>query len=165
MRRHALLLMVLTSVPLAPALALPAAVAAPAAASPSATTANTPSNAPAQPATSPLKLLPNAVVVDTRIDPVTQQPRALSSLDQLVFLRKEYLRQQQRLNELDQSHRQGLALNQSLQLDNDNLSVQVKVLQGDRSAQMFIYGALTMLVGMVAGYLISARLLSARRRW
>lgn len=58
-----------------------------------------------------------------------------------------------------------MALNQTLQLDNDNLSVQVKVLQGDRSAQMFIYGAITMLVGMVAGYLISARLWSARRRW
>lgn len=114
---------------------------------------------------SPLKLLDNGVVVDTRIDPVTNKPRALSSLDQLNFLRREYLRQQQRLTELEQANRRGMALNQTLQLDNDNLSVQVKVLQGDRSAQMFIYGAITMLVGMVAGYLISARLWSARRRW
>lgn len=120
--------------------------------------------APAAPA-SPLKLLDNGVVVDTRIDPVTNKPRALSSLDQLNFLRREYLRQQQRLTELEQANRRGMALNQTLQLDNDNLSVQVKVLQGDRSAQMFIYGAITMLVGMVAGYLISARLWSARRRW
>ncbi len=126
---------------------------------PAATADVAPSGAPA------LKLLKNGVVVDTRIDPATGQARVLSSQDQLAFLRREYLRQQQRLNDLEQANRQGLALTQSLQLSNDNLSGQVKVLQGDRSVQMFIYGAVTMLVGLLAGYLLSARLLTARRRW
>ncbi len=49
---------------------------------------------------------------------------------------------------------EALAQNQELQLKNDSLGVQVQVLQSERSAQMFLYGASTLGVGVLLGFLI-----------
>ncbi|WP_221175087.1 hypothetical protein, partial [Staphylococcus aureus] len=51
--------------------------------------------------------------------------------------------QASRLKQLEHANLEALAQNQELQLKNDNLSVQVQVLQSERSAQMFLYGAVT----------------------
>ena len=49
---------------------------------------------------------------------------------------------------------------------NDNLTVQVQVLQSERSAQMFLYGAATLIVGAFIGFLLANYMLGKRkRRW
>lgn len=73
--------------------------------------------------------------------------------------------QTKRLDELEIANRTALTRNQTLQLENDNLSVQVKVLQSDRGAQMFIYGAVAILIGGLIGYLIAYNFLRRTRRW
>lgn len=73
--------------------------------------------------------------------------------------------QTKRLDELEVANRDALTRNQTLQLENDNLSVQVKVLQSDRGAQMFIYGAVAILVGALIGYMIASNFLRRTRRW
>jgi len=55
--------------------------------------------------------------------------------------------------------------NQALQLANDNLSVQVKVLQSEQSAQMFLYGAATIGVGGVFGFMLGSVMARRQRRW
>lgn len=71
-----------------------------------------------------------------------------------------------RLAQLEQANQNALARNQELQLMNDNLSVQVQVLQSERSAQMFLYGAVTLAVGAFIGFLLANYILSKRtRRW
>jgi hypothetical protein len=51
-----------------------------------------------------------------------------------------------------------------LQLKNDNLTVQVQVLQSERSAQMFLYGAMTIAVGVILGFFIASYVYTKRRR-
>lgn len=80
-------------------------------------------------------------------------------------LNKQSKIQTKRLDELEVANREALTRNQSLQLENDNLSVQVKVLQSERGAQMFIYGAVAILVGALIGYLIASNFLRRTRRW
>lgn len=71
-----------------------------------------------------------------------------------------------RLQQLEQANQDALARNQELQLMNDNLTVQVQVLQSERSAQMFLYGAATLAVGAFIGFLLANFILSKRtRRW
>lgn len=71
-----------------------------------------------------------------------------------------------RLEQLEQANQEALARNQELQLMNDNLSVQVQVLQSERSAQMFLYGAATLVVGALMGFILANYILSRRpRRW
>lgn len=71
-----------------------------------------------------------------------------------------------RLAQLEQANQNALARNQELQLMNDNLTVQVQVLQSERSAQMFLYGAVTLAVGAFIGFLLANYILSKRtRRW
>lgn len=71
-----------------------------------------------------------------------------------------------RLAQLEQANQDALARNQELQLMNDNLTVQVQVLQSERSAQMFLYGAVTLTVGAFIGFLLANYILSKRtRRW
>lgn len=71
-----------------------------------------------------------------------------------------------RLAQLEQANQNALARNQELQLMNDNLSVQVQVLQSERSAQMFLYGAVTLAVGAFIGFILANYILSKRtRRW
>jgi len=83
---------------------------------------------------------------------------------QFANLSKLSKTQTTRLNELEIANRDALTRNQTLQLENDNLSVQVKVLQSDRGAQMFIYGAVAILVGALIGYIV-ANQLRGNRRW
>jgi hypothetical protein len=84
---------------------------------------------------------------------------------QFANLNKQSKIQTKRLDELEIANRDALTRNQTLQLENDNLSVQVKVLQSDRGAQMFIYGAVAILVGALIGYLIASNFLRRTRRW
>lgn len=71
-----------------------------------------------------------------------------------------------RLAQLEQANQNALARNQELQLINDNLTVQVQVLQSERSAQMFLYGAATLAVGAFIGFLLANYISSKRtRRW
>lgn len=69
-----------------------------------------------------------------------------------------------RLQQLEKANLDALAQNQELQLKNDNLGVQVQVLQSERSAQMFLYGAATIAVGIFFGFLIASYIYTKRRR-
>lgn len=69
-----------------------------------------------------------------------------------------------RLQQLEKANLDALAQNQELQLKNDSLGVQVQVLQSERSAQMFLYGAATIAVGMFLGFLIASYIYTKRRR-
>lgn len=69
-----------------------------------------------------------------------------------------------RMQQLEKANLDALAQNQALQLKNDNLNVQVQVLQSERSAQIFMYGAATMGVGVLVGFLISSYIYTKRRR-
>ena len=72
--------------------------------------------------------------------------------------------QANRLQQLEKANLDALAQNQELQLKNDNLGVQVQVLQSERSAQMFLYGAATIAVGVFVGFLIASYIYTKRRR-
>lgn len=72
--------------------------------------------------------------------------------------------QSTRLQQLEQANLDALTQNQELQLKNDNLGVQVQVLQSERSAQMFLYGATTLAVGVLLGFLIASYVYAKRRR-
>ena len=69
-----------------------------------------------------------------------------------------------RLEQLEKANLEALSQNQELQLKNDNLGVQVQVLQSERSAQMFLYGAATIAVGIFVGFLIASYIYTKRRR-
>lgn len=71
-----------------------------------------------------------------------------------------------RIHQLEDANLDALARNQELQLMNDNLAVQVQVLQSERSAQMFLYGAATLAVGAIIGFILCNSMLGKRsRRW
>ena len=72
--------------------------------------------------------------------------------------------QESRLQQLEKANLEALAQNQELQLKNDNLGVQVQVLQSERSAQMFLYGAATLAVGVLLGFLVASYVYTKRRR-
>jgi 3-oxoacyl-ACP reductase-like protein len=72
--------------------------------------------------------------------------------------------QHSRLQQLEKANLDALAQNQELQLKSDNLGVQVQVLQSERSAQMFLYGAATIAVGVLLGFLIASYVYTKRRR-
>ena len=69
-----------------------------------------------------------------------------------------------RLEQREKANLEALSQNQELQLKNDNLGVQVQVLQSERSAQMFLYGAATIAVGIFVGFLIASYIYTKRRR-
>ena len=69
-----------------------------------------------------------------------------------------------RLQQLEQANLEALTQNQELQLKNDNLAVQIQVLQSERSAQMFLYGAATLAAGVILGFFIAGYLYNKRRR-
>lgn len=88
-----------------------------------------------------------------------------SSQQQLTTLQRELQQQAVRLGQLEEANRVALTRNQALQLENDNLKVQVKVLQSERSAQMFLYGAATLGAGALIGYVFANHLSRRSRRW
>ncbi|MFT4021186.1 MAG: hypothetical protein QM666_06695 [Acinetobacter sp.] len=69
-----------------------------------------------------------------------------------------------RMQQLEQANLEALAQNQELQLKNDNLGVQVQVLQSERSAQLFMYGAATLGIGVLIGFFIAGYVYTKRRR-
>lgn len=69
-----------------------------------------------------------------------------------------------RLQQLEKANLEALAQNQELQLKTDNLGVQIQVLQSERSAQMFLYGAATIAVGIFLGFIIASYIYTKRRR-
>lgn len=69
-----------------------------------------------------------------------------------------------RIHQLEEANQEALTRNQELQLMNDNLAVQVQVLQSERSAQMFLYGAVTLAGGVLLGFFISSYIHTKRRR-
>ena len=80
-------------------------------------------------------------------------------------LRQEVKKMQLQVDQVSAAHQAVVAQNQALQLANDNLSVQVKVLQSEQSAQMFLYGAVTMLIGGVFGLVLGHVMGRRQRRW
>lgn len=72
--------------------------------------------------------------------------------------------QNQRLQLLEKANLEALSQNQELQLQNDSLTVQVQVLQSESSAQMFLYGAATIVVGVILGFFIASYIYTKRRR-
>ena len=99
----------------------------------------------------------------TKPEPAVIKPPTLET--QFANLSRLSKTQSSRLDQLEAANRDALTRNQALQLENDNLSVQVKALQSDRSAQMFIYGAVAILVGAIIGYIIASQFFRNTRRW
>ncbi len=78
---------------------------------------------------------------------------------------KRSIDMQKRLTQLETANQTALAQNQELQLKNDNLTVQVQVLQSERSAQMFLYGAVTLGLGVIIGVILYNFMSTRRRRF
>ncbi|MEB3754290.1 hypothetical protein [Acinetobacter sp. MD2(2019)] len=72
--------------------------------------------------------------------------------------------QTNRLQQLEKANLDALAQNQALQLKNDNLGVQVQVLQSESTAQLFMYGAATLGVGVLIGFMLAGYIYTKRRR-
>ncbi len=89
---------------------------------------------------------------------------AKSKLQQDAEIKALVKDQQTRLQQLERANLEALAQNQELQLKNDNLGVQLQVLQSERSAQMFLYGAVTMVVGVILGFVLAGYIYNKRRR-
>jgi hypothetical protein len=109
---------------------------------------------------------PVTPVATTSVKPelaVVNKPPTIET--QYANLIKMSKTQSSRLDQLETANRNALTRNQTLQLENDNLSVQVKALQSDRSAQMFIYGAVAILVGAIIGYILAGQFFRRTRRW
>ncbi len=116
----------------------------------------------AAPASAPAATQPGTSAV---AKPVPATPAKPSMETQIANLTKQVNTQTTRLNQLEAANQEALAKNQTLQLENDNLKVQVKVLQSDRGAQMFIYGAVAILIGALIGYICANYFSRRNRRW
>lgn len=141
---------------------------------PPAPTATAATAAPtAAPAPAPLQTIPanQAGVIPMASNAATPQEKKLTA-EQIVkdkALSEAKVKalvkdQSSRLQQLEKANLEALAQNQELQLKNDNLGVQVQVLQSERSAQMFLYGAMTMTIGVLLGFFIAGYVYGKRRR-
>lgn len=92
----------------------------------------------------------------------TTLPPQIASLQ--LKHKQEMEQQNKRLALLEQANQEALAKNQQLQIQNDSLTVQAQVLQSERSAQMFLYGAVTFGAGTLMGIIIYSLLYTRRRR-
>lgn len=128
----------------------PATPAAPVAASPT-LAANAPAAAPTN-------------TTATAAKPLTAEQIAKAKQQQDAKVKAMIQDQASRLKQLEHANLEALSQNQELQLKNDNLTVQVQVLQSERSAQMFLYGAMTIAVGVILGFLIASYIHTKRRR-
>ena len=101
--------------------------------------------------------------------PATATPNKPMTAQQYIQqqheLRQEVKKMQQQVDQVIAAHQTAITENQALQLANDNLSVQVKVLQSEQSAQMFLYGAATMVIGGLLGLILGSVLGRRQRRW
>lgn len=96
--------------------------------------------------------------------PLTAEQIAKNKAQQEAKTKALVKDQESRLQQLEKANLDALSQNQELQLKNDNLGVQVQVLQSERSAQMFLYGATTLAVGVLLGFLIASYVYTKRRR-
>ena len=95
---------------------------------------------------------------------LTAEQLAKNKVQQEASIKALVKDQETRLQQLEKANLEALAQNQELQLKNDNLGVQLQVLQTERSAQMFLYGAVTVVVGVLLGFLLAGYIYNKRRR-
>ena len=100
----------------------------------------------------------------TAAKPLTAEQIAKAKQQQEAKVKALVQDQANRLKQLEHANLEALSQNQELQLKNDNLTVQVQVLQSERSAQMFLYGAMTIAVGVILGFFIASYVHTKRRR-
>lgn len=130
---------------------------------PAATAAPAPQTLPAsKPKAAPAAANPNAPVLDNKA--LTAEQQAQNKALQEAKIKALVKDQHSRLQQLEKANLEALAQNQELQLKNDSLGVQVQVLQSERSAQMFLYGAATIAAGVLLGFLIAGYVHTKRRR-
>jgi len=127
-----------------------------------------PSTAPAA-ATTPASTAPSQTAVAPTnaaepAKPLTAEQIAKAKQQQEAKVKAMIQDQASRLKQLEHANLEALAQNQELQLKNDNLTVQVQVLQSERSAQMFLYGAVTLAAGVILGFFIASYVYTKRRR-
>ena len=130
------------------------------------TVANTPPQTlPAnKPGIMPVAASDNPLVQNPAAKPLTAEDIAKNKAQQDAKVKALVKDQATRLQQLEKANLEALTQNQELQLKNDNLGVQVQVLQSERSAQMFLYGAATLAVGVLLGFLIASYVYTKRRR-
>lgn len=107
---------------------------------------------------------PNAPTEAQLAKPLTAEQIAKNKALQEAKVKALVKNQATRLQQLEKANLEALAQNQELQLKNDNLGVQVQVLQSERSAQMFLYGAATIAVGIFFGFVLASYIYTKRRR-
>lgn len=121
------------------------------------------SAAPQQPATRPQTAA--TAQISTASANSNRTMTAQQYIQQQHELRQEIKKMQLQVEQITATHQETMAQNQALQLANDNLSVQVKVLQSEQSAQMFLYGAATIGIGGVLGFVLGSVMARRQRRW
>lgn len=125
---------------------------------------------PAAPAANAAPVQPNATAAaptnatTAAAKPLTAEQIAKAKQQQDAKVKAMIQDQASRLKQLEHANLEALSQNQELQLKNDNLTVQVQVLQSERSAQMFLYGAMTIAVGVILGFLLASYVHTKRRR-
>ena len=100
----------------------------------------------------------------TTAKPLTAEQIAKAKQQQEAQVKALVQDQANRLKQLENANLEALSQNQELQLKNDNLTVQVQVLQSERSAQMFVHGAMPIAVGVILGFFIASYVHTKRRR-
>lgn len=131
---------------------------------PAATPATTPSTQAAKPAPTAATVAKPTASAPATNQPLTAEQIAKNKQQQDAKIKALVQDQASRLKQLEHANLEALAQNQELQLKNDNLSVQVQVLQSERSAQMFLYGAVTLAGGVLLGFFIASYVYTKRRR-
>lgn len=106
----------------------------------------------------------NTAVASATPKPLTAEQIIKAKQQQEAKVKVLMRDQSNRLKQLESANLEALAQNQELQLKNDSLIVQVQVLQSERSAQMFLYGAMTLAAGVVLGFIIASYVYTKRRR-
>ena len=124
---------------------------------------------PAVTPTTTVQAKPNSTTASTTVATATAKPltaKQIAKAKQQQEAKVKALVQDQanRLKQLENANLEALSQNQELQLKNDNLTVQIQVLQSERSAQMFLYGAMTIAVGVILGFFIASYVYTKRRR-
>ncbi|MEB3768248.1 hypothetical protein [Acinetobacter sp. MD2] len=126
---------------------------------------------PAQPQQTTVKPTAHALVVKPIITSgaaplveMTAAQIAQKKADEDLKIKALVKDQTNRLQQLEKANLDALAQNQALQLKNDNLGVQVQVLQSESSAQLFMYGAATLGVGVLIGFMLAGYIYTKRRR-
>ncbi|AWD69603.1 hypothetical protein [Acinetobacter schindleri] len=117
-----------------------------------------------KPGIMPVAASNNPLVQNPAAKPLTAEDIAQNKAQQDAKVKALVKDQATRLQQLEKANLEALTQNQELQLKNDNLGVQVQVLQSERSAQMFLYGAATLAVGVLLGFLIASYVYTKRRR-